>query len=103
MIRSVTRRDEKNENEPVRESAQSKPPHAASSEVYVSLEEIDLAIRRSTVLLGMNMQDVSRAWGTSHTSDSSVEREELIYIWGYKRGKVYFRDGIVYKAILLKN
>lgn len=65
-------------------------------------EDIEIAVRRSTVIIGMAMQDVSRAWGKSHTTDSLVEDNALTHIWGYRRGKVYFRNGIVYKILLLK-
>ena len=67
-----------------------------------SREEIEIAVRRSTVMIGMTMQDVSRAWGQSHTTDSLIEDDGPIQIWGYRRGKVYFRAGIVYKIVLLK-
>jgi hypothetical protein len=67
-----------------------------------SREEIEIAVRRSTVIIGMTMQDVSRAWGKSHTTDSLVENDGLIHIWGYRRGEVYFRNGVVYKILLLK-
>jgi len=65
-------------------------------------EDIEIAVRRSTVIIGMTMQDVSRAWGKSHTTDSLVENDGLLHIWGYRRGKVYFRNGVVYKILLLK-
>lgn len=65
-------------------------------------EDIEIAVRRSTVIIGMEMQDVSRAWGKSHTTDSLIEDNALTHIWGYRRGKVYFRNGIVYKILLLK-
>lgn len=85
-------------------SKESDPDRTVSSSLSSNptREEIDIAIRRSTVLIGMDMQDVSRAWGTTHTSDSLVEDSGVIYIWGYRRGRVYFRDGIVYKVMLLK-
>lgn len=67
-----------------------------------SREEIEIAVRRTTVMIGMTMQDVSRAWGKSHTTDSLIENDGLIHIWGYRRGKVYFRNGIVYRILLLK-
>ena len=67
-----------------------------------SREDIEIAVRRSTVIIGMTMQDVSRAWGKSHTTDSLVENDGLIHIWGYRLGKVYFRNGVVYKILLLK-
>jgi hypothetical protein len=67
-----------------------------------SREAIEIAVRRSTVIIGMTMQDVSRAWGKSHTTDSLVESDGLIHIWGYRLGKVYFRNGLVYKILLLK-
>lgn len=67
-----------------------------------SREEIEIAVRRSTVMIGMTMQDVSRAWGQSHTTDSLIEDDGPIHIWCYRRGKVYFRTGIVYKIVLLK-
>jgi len=67
-----------------------------------SRNEIDVAIRRSTVLIGMDYQDVTRAWGGSHTTDSLIEDGLRIEIWGYSRGRVYFRNGRVYKAMLLK-
>lgn len=67
-----------------------------------SREDIEIAVRRSTVIIGMTMQDVSRAWGKSHTTDSLVEKDGLIHIWGYRLGKVYFRNGVVYKIVLLK-
>lgn len=67
-----------------------------------SRNEIDVAIRRSTVLTGMDYQDVDRAWGGSHTTDSLVEDGLRIEIWGYSRGRVYFRNGRMYKAMLLK-
>lgn len=67
-----------------------------------SREEIDTAIRRSTVVVGMNAQDVTRAWGGSHTRDRLVEDGQTIEIWAYRRGEVYFRDGIVYRAIILR-
>lgn len=67
-----------------------------------SREDIEIAVRRSTVIIGMTMQDVSRAWGKSHTTDSLVEKDRLIHIWGYRLGKVYFRNGVVYKIVLLK-
>lgn len=67
-----------------------------------SREDIEIAVRRSTVIIGMTMQDVSRAWGKSHTTDSLVENDRLIHIWGYRLGKVYFRNGVVYKILLLK-
>lgn len=67
-----------------------------------SRDEIDLAIRRQTVLLGMQMQDVSRAWGAAHTSDSQTDKDGISYIWDYKRGRVCFRNGKAYKIILLK-
>jgi hypothetical protein len=67
-----------------------------------SREDIEIAVRRSTVIIGMTMQDVSRAWGKSHTTDSLVENDGLTHIWGYRRGTVYFRNGVVYKILLLK-
>lgn len=67
-----------------------------------SRADIEIAVRRSTVIIGMTMQDVSRAWGKSHTTDSLVEEDGLTHIWGYSRGKVYFRNGVAFKIILLK-
>jgi len=67
-----------------------------------SRDNIEIAVRRSTVIIGMTMQDVSRAWGKSHTTDSLVENDGLIHIWGYRLGKVYFRNGLVYQILLLK-
>jgi hypothetical protein len=67
-----------------------------------SREDIEIAVRRSTVIIGMTMQDVSRAWGKSHTTDSLVEKDGLTHIWGYRRGEVHFRNGVVYKILLLK-
>jgi hypothetical protein len=67
-----------------------------------SRADIEIAVRRSTVIIGMTMQDVSRAWGKSHTTDSLVEEDGLTHIWGYSRGKVYFRNGVVFKIFLLK-
>lgn len=67
-----------------------------------SRNEIEIAVRRATVLIGMEMQDVSRAWGSPRTNDKLVEETGLIHIWGYKMGRVYFRNGIVYKIELLK-
>ena len=68
-----------------------------------SRADIEIAVRRSTVIIGMTMQDVSRAWGKSHTTDSLVEEDGLTHIWGYRRGKVYFRNGVAFKIILLKD
>jgi hypothetical protein len=65
-------------------------------------ENIEIAVRRSTVIIGMTMQDMSRAWGKSHTTGSLVEKDGLTHIWGYRRGEVHFRNGIVYKILLLK-
>ena len=67
-----------------------------------SRDEIEIAVRRTTVIPGMEMQDVSRAWGNPRTNDKIVEEDGLIHIWGYTMGKVYFRNGIVYKIELLK-
>ena len=67
-----------------------------------SRDEIEIAVRRATVIIGMEMQDVSRAWGDPRTNDKVVEEDGLIHIWGYRMGKVYFRNGIVYKIALLK-
>jgi hypothetical protein len=67
-----------------------------------SRDEIEIAVRRATVIPGMEMQDVSRAWGNPRTNDKLVEEDGLIHIWGYRMGKVYFRNGIVYKIKLLK-
>ena len=67
-----------------------------------SREEIEIAVRRATVIIGMEMQDVSRAWGNPRTNDKVVEEDGLIHIWGYAMGTVYFRNGIVYKIELLK-
>jgi hypothetical protein len=67
-----------------------------------SREEIEIAVRRATVIIGMEMQDVSRAWGNPRTNDKLIEEDGLIHIWGYAMGRVYFRNGIVYKIELLK-
>lgn len=67
-----------------------------------SRDEIEIAVRRATVIIGMEMQDVSRAWGTPRTNDKLVEEDGLLQIWGYAMGKVYFRNGIVYKIAALK-
>lgn len=67
-----------------------------------SRDEIEIAVRRATVIPGMEMQDVSRAWGTPRTNDKVVEEDGLIHIWGYRMGKVYFHNGIVYRIELLK-
>ncbi|HKG58556.1 MAG TPA: hypothetical protein VKB05_02165 [Pyrinomonadaceae bacterium] len=67
-----------------------------------SREDIEIAVRRSTVIIGMTMQDVSRAWGKSHTTGSLVEKDGLTHIWGYRRGEVSFRNGVAYKILLLK-
>lgn len=67
-----------------------------------SREEIEIAVRRATVIIGMEMQDVSRAWGSPRRNDKLVEESGLIHIWGYKMGRVYFRDGLVCKIELLR-
>jgi hypothetical protein len=69
---------------------------------HPSREEIEIAVRRATVVIGMEMQDVSRAWGSPRTNDKLIEEDGLTNIWGYKMGNVYFRNGIVSKIELLK-
>jgi hypothetical protein len=68
----------------------------------VSRQEIEIAVRRATVLVGMETQDVERAWGSPRTVDKLVEEDGLIHIWGYAMGRVYFRNGVVYKIELLR-
>lgn len=77
-------------------------PDSQSASQNPRREDIEIAVRRSTVIIGMEMQDVSRAWGKSHTTDSLIEDNALTHIWGYRRSKVYFRNGLVYKILLLK-
>ena len=66
-------------------------------------QEIEVAIRQAKVLIGMDMKDVSKAWGDRHTNDSLVENDTVIQIWRYSNGEVYFRNGVVYKITLLKS
>jgi hypothetical protein len=67
-------------------------------------EAIESAIGKSTVLIGMEMPDVSRAWAESHDDQKLVEENgQVIHIWSYSRGEVYFRNGLVYKVVLLKS
>lgn len=73
-----------------------------SSSSRPSRDEIEIAVRRATVIIGMEMQDVSRAWENPRTNDKIVDEDGLTHIWGYTMGKVYFRNGIVYKIELLK-
>lgn len=75
----------------------------AAANLGPSGAEIETAIRRSTVILGMQPQDVDRAWGSSHTNDNLYENGLQITIWSYKRGEVHFRNGVVYSVSLLKN
>jgi hypothetical protein len=65
-------------------------------------EQIDVAIRQSKVIIGMDMKDVSRAWGGRYTNDILIENDQEIQLWRYSRGEVYFRSGVVYKVILLQ-
>ena len=52
----------------------------------------------------MEMPDVSRAWAESHDDQKLVEENgQVIHIWSYSRGEVYFRNGLVYKVVLLKS
>jgi hypothetical protein len=87
---------------PSSDESDSPDTKASSSSPRPSRDEIEIAVRRSTVIIGMEMQDVSRAWGTPRTNDKLVEEDGLIQIWGYAMGKVYFRNGIVYKIAALK-
>ena len=98
--------DSDEENAPTRHSARPSDSEENSGSIIrpsrPSREEIDVAIRRATVLTGMDYQDVTRAWGGGHTTDSLVEDGLRIEIWSYSRGRVYFRNGRVYMAMLLK-
>jgi hypothetical protein len=67
-----------------------------------SQDEIDTAARRQTVIVGMHPQDVTRAWGASHTNDNLYENGLQVTIWSYRRGTVYFQNGVVYRVTLLK-
>jgi hypothetical protein len=77
-------------------------PEDKSAPKRPSRENIDIAIRKQTVLIGMEMQDVSRAWGSAHATDLFVEDRVRGFIWTYRRGKVYFNDGVVFRVTLLK-
>lgn len=65
-------------------------------------DEIEEAIRKYTVITGMNMRDVTQAWGSSHSTFVDGEEDETVVIWTYRRGRVFFRDGIVYRVFLLR-
>lgn len=68
-----------------------------------SREEIEIAVRQGRVMIGMEMQDVSRAWGNSHANDTMIEQDGLAtQRWVYSRGEVYFRNGVV-RTVLLKS
>lgn len=110
VSRGTSTDDEESPTYPIEERAaistgaaqRSNSQNSKTSRPIPSREDIEIAVRRSTVIIGMTMQDVSRGWGKSHTTDSLVENDGLTHIWGYRRGKVYFRNGVVYKILLLK-
>jgi hypothetical protein len=72
------------------------------AEESVTQAKFENAVRENTIQVGMNMDQVVRAWGGAYsvdkgevTSDNPVISEMWTYYRGGQKAYVYFKDGIV--------
>lgn len=94
--------DEDDEESPRRRRVSVHAQESSPEPKGPSRADIETAIRQQKVIIGMEMQDVFRAWGRPYEKSVGVSERGSTATWYFQRGRVWFINGKVTEAILLR-